>query len=338
MIYPKPLRSGDTIGVIAPSSGVNGIFIKRLDYSISLLKKFGYKCIESPSVRKNHKCTSSDPGTRIREFMDMYRNPSVKAIIPPWGGEFLMEILPLIDFTELKSLPPKWVMGFSDTSLLLYTLTLNMNMATAHGPNLIDFASEHPSVLNSLEILSLESGRSFKQKSLDTFQKNWNNPSQVSSHTYNLTEKVVWRSLNNKICSFSGRLIGGCLDVLVSIIGTRFSPIDDFIERLNGDGMIWYLESCELNAAEIYRALWQMKQIGWFEKTNGLIYGRPDGYSDVGDFNLVDALEKISNDLKIPVLYDADLGHLPPQLTFINGAYASVNYEIEDVTIIQSLV
>lgn len=338
MIYPVPLKPGDAIGIVAPSSGVEGIFIKRLDYSISLIKKLGYSCLESPSVRRNHKCTSANPETRIREFMKMYRNPSVKAIIPPWGGEFLMEILPSIDFSELKSLPPKWIMGFSDTSLLLFAFTLKTNIATAHGPNLMDFASKHPSVMKSLEILSLQSGQSFSQNNLESFQKNWPKPSATGSQPYDLTEKVVWKSIMVNDCNFSGRLIGGCLDVLRSLAGTSFAPVDEFIGRVNGDGNIWYLESCELNSAEIYRALWQMKQAGWFEKTAGIIYGRPAGYSTTGDFGLVDALEKITFDLKIPVLYDADLGHLPPQLTFINGAYASVNYKSGKATIMQSLV
>lgn len=68
-----------------------------------------------------------------------------------------------------------------------------------------------------------------------------------------------------------------------------------------------------------------MKECGWFKYCNGIIIGRPDGYSDTKDFTIKDALEKIF--YNIPVIYDADIGHVPPQLQLINGSYAKVEYD-----------
>ena len=79
-----------------------------------------------------------------------------------------------------------------------------------------------------------------------------------------------------------------------------------------------------MNAAQIYRALWQMKQAGWFEKCNGILFGRANGYSSLGDFTLLDALQDTFSDLNIPVFYDVDIGHMPPQLTLVNGAIADI--------------
>ena len=326
--YPLPLKKGDTIGICAPSSGVKGVFLNKLDYAIKNLNSLGYECIETNSVRQNNKAVSTSAKARYEEFMSLYKNPKVKAVIPPWGGEFLMNILPYIDFKALKKLPTKWILGFSDTSTLLFTLTTNLNMATAHGPNCLDFGFESvdSSVLKVLEILILEKGRSFKQTNLEKFQKEWPEVKEDVFPSYNLTEKVIWKSLDNKSHEFRGRLIGGCMDVICKIIGTPYDDVKNYIGQFKEEGMIWYLESCEMNAGDIYRTLWQMKENGWFINASGFLYGRLEGYTDTQDFTYIDAFHKTLGDLNVPVIYDVDLGHKPPQLTFINGAYAEVKY------------
>ena len=86
-----------------------------------------------------------------------------------------MAILPYLNYQKLEEAEPEWLLGFSDTSTLLFTLTLNLNIATAHGPNLLDFGSTpiDQSVLASLDILGKESGEEFVQNSLAYYQKEW---------------------------------------------------------------------------------------------------------------------------------------------------------------------
>lgn len=326
--YPMPLKKGDTIGICAPSAGVTGVFSKKLDFAIKKLENLGYRCIVTPSVKQNQKAVSADSKTRYEEFMSLYENPEVKAIIPPWGGEFLMDMLPYIDMDELKNLPPKWVLGFSDTSTLLFTLGTNLNMATAHGPNCLDFGCESidKSVLEVLHILSLEEKSCFRQESLEKYQGEWLEVREDRFPSYNLTEKVQWKSLDNKNHKFNGRLIGGCMDVICKLIGTPFDNIKNYIAQFDSEGMIWYLESCEMNSGDIYRTLWQMKYNGWFGNAKGFLFGRLEGYEDTGDFNFIDAFTQALGDLNVPIIYDVDIGHKPPQLTFINGAYCEVKY------------
>jgi len=104
MKYPKLLCKGDTIGICAPSSGVSDDLFPRWENAIANVKALGYNVIESATVRNRVKCASADPVTRAAEFMSLYERPDVAAIIPPWGGEFLMEILPLMDFEMLAVL------------------------------------------------------------------------------------------------------------------------------------------------------------------------------------------------------------------------------------------
>jgi muramoyltetrapeptide carboxypeptidase len=91
-----------------------------------------------------------------------------------------------------------------------------------------------------------------------------------------------------------------------------------------------------MNASDIYRHLWQMKHCGWFENTNGILLGRAAGYSSSKNFELIDALTSIFSEMNIPVIYDVDIGHVPPQITLVNGAFANVAYNDHKGTVTMS--
>ena len=340
--YPKPLKKGDIIGVKAPSSGAPGVFSNKLDSAINKFKELGLNVIETESVRKNNDNLVSAPAeVRAKEFNELYFNKEVRAIIPPWGGEFLMEMLPYLDFKKLKEAEPKWILGFSDTSTLLFTLTLKANLATAHGPNFLDFGNNpvDESVLESLKILQKEKGASFVQESLEYYQEEWSEVTEDTFPPYNLTEKVDWKILGEDTqAQFKGRLIGGNLDVICKLIGTPYDKVKEFLNQYKEDGFIWYFENCEMDSTDVRRTLWQMQMNDWFENCNGLLYGRVAGYNALKGYTCVDALSSIKNELDIPIVYDVDLGHKPPQLTFINGAYAEVTVEENHEKVLQKLI
>ncbi|MBU9713675.1 S66 family peptidase [Evansella tamaricis] len=346
MKYPAALQMGDVIGITATSTGVTGVFEKKLDNAIRQMRELGFPTMETESVRQEKKLVSSHAEQRTKEFMELWKRRDVNTIIPPWGGIFLMEILEHLSTVldaEKNPTPtlPKWVVGFSDTSTLLFYLTVTHDFASVHGPNMLDFGNDpiDPSVKKLLDVLKLSSGEAFSQTSFDFYQKHWLEVTDTSFPPFHKTEKVEWKSLRGKgPIQFQGRLIGGCLDTISTLIGTPYAPVQSFIERYKGDGFIWYFESCGMNAEEIYRALWQMKHCGWFEHCNGFLYGRPEGYRDEEDFELTDALEKTFASANIPVIYDVDIGHLPPQMVLVNGAMADVTYEDGKGKIVQRLI
>lgn len=125
--------------------------------------------------------------------------------------------------------------------------------------------------------------------------------------------------------SFCGRLIGGCLDCLVTLAGTEYDKVSEYIERYKEDGFIWFIEACDLSTMGIRRALWQLKNAGWFKYLKGFIVGRPLRYND--DFagsRPVDSFLSQLGDLNVPIIMDADLGHLSPSMPIISGAMARV--------------
>jgi len=335
MKYPKLLLKGDVIGICAPSSGAPGeMLTKRLDNAICNIKALGYDVIETVSVRSTSKCVSADSKTRAAEFMSLYENPEVAAILPPWGGEFLMDMLPVLDFDLLAALPPKWICGYSDMTTLTFALMINSYIASVHGSNLMNmgFVHNHDADIRAFEVMS---NRETTQKSWDTWGgfTDWNDNSKEA---YCLDKPSLWKSLRGEAhVSFTGMIMGGCMDTLCKLIGTRFVPVEAFLNKYKQYGFIWTLESCEMAAPDIYRTFWQFCESGWFKYCNGIIIGRPDGYKDKFDFTMVDALNQGLGGLNVPVLYDADIGHIPPQIQIVNGAIGRVDFANGKATIRQ---
>ena len=335
MRYPQLLNKGDTIGICAPSSGASGEKLSlRLDKAIRSINALGYDVVETASVRSDEKCVSADSQTRAAEFMELYENPGVKLILPPWGGDFLMDMLPYLDFDALASLSPKWVCGYSDISTLTFALTLNSDMATVHGSNSLNmgYARIHDTDLRLFDVVSSGSSIQESWEAWGGFIR-WEDS---AVDVYTLDNPSAWKSLNGETSiSFSGMMIGGCMDTLCKLLGTRFAPVDTFLNKYKEYGFIWALESAEMASPDIYRTLWQMRESGWFKYCNGIIFGRPDGYQDKGDFALVDALQQGLGRLNLPVLYDTDIGHIPPQMQIVNGAIGTVDYTDGKATVRQ---
>ena len=142
---------------------------------------------------------------------------------------------------------------------------------------------------------------------------------------------VKWKCITSPetACGFKGRLIGGCMDVLLNIAGTPYDGTLDYISRYRDDGIIWYLESFDLHFEQMMEGLWKMKEMGWFEYTAGFIFGRPLFYPEKAyDGTQLPSYEEVLlerlSQLNVPIITGADIGHKGPQFVMINGAVAKV--------------
>lgn len=342
--YPNALKKNETIGVTAPSSGLgNETFIKRFELVTKHFNDRGYQIIEGKCLRKNNKATSASPKERQDDLLNLWANPAVKAIIPPWGGQTLIEILPTLDFEKLEQSDPKWILGYSDTSTLLFAITTKTGIATAHGINFMDLIGTQNDSLSAktLDILNSTQGDEIRQVSSDKFQKQFINFSDCLEANFNLTEPTQWKSLNfsgNK--KFSGRLIGGCIDTICYLVGTPFGNLENFKQICGNDGHIFYLENCHLHPYALTRALWQMRSAGWFEGASGILLGRNNAEIETKttELNYLECISNCLGDLGIPVVYEADIGHKPPNMTLINGAKAVVEFTNDKTVLTQSLI
>ena len=138
---------------------------------------------------------------------------------------------------------------------------------------------------------------------------------------YNLTEPVFYKNINGDV-NKTGRIIGGCLDVLTNIVGTKYDYTKDFIERYKNDGIIWYFDIFSLTTEDLYNKLYQFKYAGYFEFTKCIIIGRVLFKNSFTDTSYEKVIKKVLPDIKI--VYDFDIGHVPPKMTIINGSLVKV--------------
>ncbi|RXY99978.1 S66 family peptidase [Fictibacillus sp. S7] len=331
--YPS-LEKGTTIGVTAPSSGLSDELHPLLNQAMERMEKEGYKVVCGKTPWTQHKAKSADAKVRAAEFNDMMKGQDIDIIIPPWGGELLIEMLPFVDYSIKK---PKWILGYSDISVLLLAITLTTGMATAHGTNLIDLRGEETDATTAMweTVLSVPEGDSVLQHSSRKYQEKWDHENP-SSHVYHLTEKTEWKTVSGQNEQIKGRLLGGCIDVIRHLVGTPFGHVEGFKkEHIPGEPLIWYLENCELNTADLRRSLVQMKLAGWFDGCSGILFGRSAANEPVGGYTVEDVYQDLAKELQIPIIYDIDCGHMPPQVTLINGAWAEVEVSGGKGTVLQ---
>lgn len=322
MIYPSFLKQGDTIGISAPSAGV-GRKLDSFDLSLETLKKKGFNIKETEHVRVN------DPrgGTakeRGDELNQLFKDNDVDFVMCAAGGDFLNEMIPYISFNTLKK-HPKWIMGASDPTSILYPYTTLCDVATIYGCNAgsYDLRPLPKFLKNNLEIIQ---GNLIEQTSFSKYQSD--KPWEVEGYVPNT--KVTYKATVDDL-EVEGRCIGGCIDGLKDIIGTKFDGTKKFIQKYKDDGFIWYFDNFALSAENLYRTLIQMKYAGWFEYTKAIIVGRTLIESSETGMSYEEALQNITED--IPLIYQADIGHTSPSMTMINGAILHLSYHDHKATL-----
>ena len=323
MIYPNFIKPGDTIGVCAPSNGIaRKEKVNALNLAIKKFEDLGYSVLETKHVRCNEDYASTDAKTRALELASLYQNDEVTAIILATGGEFLLEMLPYFDFSLVLE-NVKWLQGYSDPTGLLFTITTNYDIATIYGNNFAGFGMDvwHESITHNYQILE---GKDFKQNSFPMYEKECGE-NITGTEGYHLDTPVCWRNLNGEEkVQVSGRMIGGCIDILTELFGTRYDKTKEFLEKYKEDGFIWYFDNCELSCEDLVRTLWKFKDNGWFRYTNAVIFGRSATSASNFGMSIYDAVKRVLSSLSIPIIMDADFGHVPPRMTIINGAYATI--------------
>ena len=143
--------------------------------------------------------------------------------------------------------------------------------------------------------------------------------------TYELTEKVEWKNVTGEEkIQIKGRSLGGCLDCIKGYIGTKYDKVSEYVERHKKEGLIWFLEVFEMSTPEVYRTLWHMKNAGYFKYCTGIVFGRPLFIREDYETNFNDTVKEALQDLEIPIICDADIGHVKPQLAIVNGAILEI--------------
>lgn len=186
-IYPPPLKKGDTIGIIAPSSHYD---VVGLHSAVEFLKSHGFKVIFHPQTALKYGQMAGKPEERAKAINDYFKDPDINAIFCVCGGNGAIHLLDKIDYEAIVQ-NPKILIGFSDITLLLNAIHAKTGLVTFHGPTLTRFKKIQPHWCNQmLEVLTGSSDH-------------------MPLHT----------SL-----SMEGILYGGNLSMMQTLIGTSYAP------------------------------------------------------------------------------------------------------------------
>lgn len=335
MRYPEFLKKNGTIGFVAPSFGCNiEPYRSAFNHALEKFRKMGYRIELGPNCYEG--CgvgISNTPEKCARELMDYYCSGTNDVLISCGGGELMCEDLGYMDFDRIREADPKWYLGYSDNTNMTFLLTTLCDTASVYGPCAAAFGMEpwHPAIGDAFALLT---GRNLTVHGYDLYEKEGLKDEENPLVPYNVTEPCVRVKVPDEDIHVEGRLIGGCMDVLTLFLGTKFDAVTAFAERYKEDGILWFLEACDLNPMGIRRALWQMEQAGWFRHVKGFLIGRPLHHGEVFiNLDQYEAVTGILGKYGVPVLMDLDIGHIPPSMPLICGSYAKVDAVGNDIAI-----
>ena len=345
MRYPDYLKEEGVIGLVAPSFGCTFEPYKScLDAAIKRFNGMGYKIVEGPNCRKDDGIgISSTPENCGRELTEYYCSGDNDVLISCGGGELMCETLDYVDFEAIKKADPKWYMGYSDNTNFTFLLNTICDTASIYGPCAGAFGMHelHPALEDAIKAFT---GKLNKVSGYDKFELESLKDEEHPYAAYNLTETKELRlfmgeSEMNRLPAFSGRLTGGCLDCLANLVGTKYDNVEAFNEKYKDEGIVWFLEACDLNVMSIRRALWNLDRAGWFKNAKGFIIGRPLAAwkQEMMGLDQYNAVTGILGKYNVPIVMDADVGHLPPAMPIISGAKADVSCDGSNVTLLYKM-
>ncbi|MEX0635565.1 MAG: LD-carboxypeptidase [Ferruginibacter sp.] len=275
MIIPRYLKKGDTIAITCPAGFMAA---EKAQTCIETLQQWGYKVMVGKTL--GSASTNYFSGTdqeRADELQAMLNDPSINAILFGRGGYGMGRILPMLNFKQFKK-NPKWLIGFSDITVMHTYLFSNFKIASMHAPMAAAF---NDGGANNEYIGSLK-------KILKGNKMNYS----TSPHPF------------NKIGSATGKLIGGNLALLAHAIGTP----SDYATK----NCILFIEDIGEQLYNADRMLHQLKAAGKMDKISGLIFG---GFTEMKDTDrpfgktMDEILLEISADLNIPVCLHFPVSH-----------------------------
>ncbi len=339
MRYPEFLSENGTIGFAAPSFGcASEPYKSAFDHALDRFRSMGYRTIEGPNCRVERGIgISNAPELCGAELNDLYCGSECDVLISCGGGELMCEVIPYMDFARLHKAKPKWFMGFSDNTNFTFLSATLCDTAAIYGPCASAFGMEpwHESVKDAWELLC---GQRDTVHNYDKWEKEQLRDEEHPLLPYHTTEPVELKAYvpdgvgmrpakaTDADIHMQGRLIGGCMDCLVNLLGTRFDKASEFAQRYADDGLIWFLESCDLNIMGIRRAIWHMKHAGWFSHVKGFLIGRPLCFGEeMFGIDQYRAVTELLAEYQVPIIMDMDIGHLSPMMPMVCGSTAEVS-------------
>jgi len=290
---PPPLKKGDKIAITCPAKKLPA----PMTDAIKLLESWGLEVVLGETVGLEYHQFAGDDEQRANDLQRFIDDDSIKAIIAARGGYGTVRMIDQVDFSRFAS-NPKWLVGFSDITVLHAHLFANYDAQTIHGqmPVNIPDASAH-----SLETLR----RALFGETLSY---------QFNSHHLNRSGEC------------SGVLIGGNLSLLIAVSGS--------VSDIDYAGKILFIEDVGEYLYSIDRMMRNLKRAGKLARLAGLIVG---GFTDVKDNDIpfgqtvAEIIMEVVKEYDYPVCFDFPAGHIPDNCSLVLGKMQKMEVKNEEV-------
>ncbi len=300
-VRPGRLRPGDTIGLVNPAGAlwepVN------VDVAAESLAALGYKVKRGANLLARRGYFAGTDEQRAADLNALFADPEVRAIHCVRGGWGCARILPRLDWPMIAK-NPKILLGYSDITALLLSLHARTGLGTFHGP--VASSQWNPFNVGYMR-------RVLQEGEAVTFE----NLKEIDEDDLTVTENRV-QTLHPGIAR--GRLLGGNLTVLTSLLGSGYLP--------DWDGCILFIEDVEEAPYRIDRMLTQLRLAGILAKARAVIWGNCTGCrpgEGFGSLTVTDVLNDHLLPLGVPAWQGAMIGHIDRQFTLPVGAEVEVD-------------
>lgn len=303
-VIPPYLKQGDTIGITCPAGY---ILQKDIEPSIQLMKSWGFNIKVGDTVGKRDFTFGGSDADRAADFQRMIDDPGVHAIMCARGGYGFVRIVERLNFSRLAS-KPKWIIGFSDITVLHGHLNRNYGIASIHSK----MCNSFPDDWSKADPLQMDTILSIKRA--------------LTGETMNYTTTP---SVFNKVGTATGVLVGGNLKTIETLAGSK--------SDLHTAGKILFVEDTGEYLYSIDRMFWNLLRTGKLEDLKGLVVGgfkvKPDDPGEEFGRTVQDiVLEKVK-DFSYPVCFDFPVGHQKNNFALKCGVIHKLSVSPEAVTL-----
>ncbi|EDM34501.1 putative carboxypeptidase [Pedobacter sp. BAL39] len=281
---PAYLKKGDKIAIVCPAKKLP----KRIDSAIAILQQWGLEVLIGDTVYAAHHQFAGSDELRAADLQTFLDDPDIKAIIAGRGGYGTIRIIDELDFSKFR-LSPKWLVGFSDITVLLAHLMAAENTQSIHGQMPYTFDDATPESLESLRKALFGEAIQYEYPNQDSYP---NRPGEAE-----------------------GVLIGGNLTLLVMLQGS--SSEMDYTDK------ILFLEDVGEYEYSIDRMMRMLHRSGKLEKLKGLIVGafnetKPESIPFGASVEQV--IWDLVKEYNYPVCFNFPVGHIEDNRTMILGS------------------
>jgi muramoyltetrapeptide carboxypeptidase len=305
-ILPPALKKGDTIGFVSPA-GI--LFDEQLyDNMQNIMQSMGFKVRFGENAKNRYGYLAGTDEERADDLNNFFSDPEINGIVAVRGGWGSNRILDLIDFDGIRN-NPKFFCGFSDITALHLSIFKKTGLITFHGPN----GNSDWTLFTKNHFRDMITGQAVKPL--------LRNPGKEKQNIYTIQPGTA-----------KGKLLGGNLTLITSLIGSRYLP--------DMSGAILFLEDIGEDVYRIDRMMSQLQLSGILGKVNGFVFGKCMNCRESRPVSL--SLEYVFDHylkpLGIPAFSGSMISHEPNNFTIPVGINAEIDSSEGSIRILEKTV